>query len=472
MFIDLAFLGALMAALVIPLGLVAALITAVAVVKKPQAKRIWATVLCFTVWVGSWIVFGLVALMVSGRAASYVGVFGLGGLGLLVIALILVWRPFQRRPRLVTVGVIGGLVVALVAGTAVRDYHRANLLVVGDKDLQVDLQLYEPFVDGTLAASLDQPSTLSLEGWLPRMDGATALYPLYASFARATYPVGDYPTGHPGPQPTPAFDWQYFPEGSPPSEVACSTTSYAFTNLLLGEVDVAFLMGLSESQRQEAADLGVELELTPIGREAFVFFVNQRNSVSNLSADQVRQIYSGQIANWRDVGGSWSEIEAYQRNENSGSQTAFEEVMGDTPIMAPPRDREYTSMSGVAAQVLDYRNSRGAIGFSFRYYLEQMILSDAIKMLSIDGYAPTPENIASGDYPFTIDFYAVTVKGYNADAAEAWWGDAGADAQSRAHPSAEDQERARQATRLVDWITSAQGQELVEKVGYVPLRER
>ncbi|MDR1061041.1 MAG: hypothetical protein LBL83_07505, partial [Clostridiales bacterium] len=101
-------------------------------------------------------------------------------------------------------------------------------------------------------------------------------------------------------------------------------------------------------------------------------------------------------------------------------------------------------------------------GYSFRFYIEGM-LNDAelgkVKLLAIDGVSPTPQAIADGTYPFASDFYAVTVadREYESDR-----GGVGAKARAEA--------RAENARKLIDWILSAQGQELVEKTGYAPLR--
>lgn len=78
-------------------------------------------------------------------------------------------------------------------------------------------------------------------------------------------------------------------------------------------------MGVSDEQRAMAGQKGLELLLTPVGREAFVFFVNSRNSITDLSTSDVRRIYSGEVTNWREVGGGNNEIRAYQRPDESGS---------------------------------------------------------------------------------------------------------------------------------------------------------
>lgn len=66
------------------------------------------------------------------------------------------------------------------------------------------------------------------------------------------------------------------------------------------------------------------LKLTPIGREAFVFFVNKRNPVDSLTVEQIKDIYSGTVTNWKEVGGKKASIRAFQREENSGSQTKLQ----------------------------------------------------------------------------------------------------------------------------------------------------
>ena len=74
-------------------------------------------------------------------------------------------------------------------------------------------------------------------------------------------------------------------------------------NLINGRVDIIFALAPSEQQLAEAKRLGKELKLTPIGKEAFVFFVNEKNPVKSLTADEIKGIYSGEITNWKEVGG-------------------------------------------------------------------------------------------------------------------------------------------------------------------------
>jgi phosphate transport system substrate-binding protein len=227
--------------------------------------------------------------------------------------------------------------------------------------------------------------------------------------------------------------------------VVCSKTGPAFDYLIDGYADIVFLMGVSEEQRKAAADKGLELTLTPIGREAFVFFVNTANPVSGISSGDVMGIYSGQITNWREVGGGNYAIRAYQRPSGSGSQTMLEQIMRDVPIAPAPLEDVYNMMYGLVKRVAGYKNYNNSLGYSFAYYLKDMTGEPRIKLLSIDGAAPSRENIAWGAYPFSYDFYAVTARKGG----------------EYLNPA-----RAENIALFLRWITGPQGQYLVEATGY------
>ncbi|MDR2087793.1 MAG: substrate-binding domain-containing protein [Clostridiales Family XIII bacterium] len=373
--------------------------------------------------------------------------------GTALIGILLILKPFRPKPRRIAITALAAVLVATVASVAGPRVYENSLVKIGDGDMEIELDDYRPFGNNfnsrrgsTLAKTTDEPSTLSFADNLPRLDGATALYPLYAAFVRAVYPTGDRYRPYDPLEGTQA-------EGERFTLAACSRTSGAFANLLDGHADVIFLMDVSEAQAAQARDRGLKLEMTPIGREAFVFIVNAKNRVESLSQDEIRGIYSGEITNWRELGGANGKIEAYQRPENSGSQTALQKIMGDVPIIEPKEEEIQSFMGGVYNAVADYKNHRNALGYSFRFYIETM-LNDAelgkVKLLSVDGVAPTVETIADGSYPFTDAFCAITVSN---------------------RPPATDADRARaeNARKLIDWILSAQGRELVEKTGYVPL---
>jgi phosphate transport system substrate-binding protein len=224
--------------------------------------------------------------------------------------------------------------------------------------------------------------------------------------------------------------------------VSCSTTTNAYRSIVDGRSDIIFVAGPSEEQEAYAKEHGVELIYTPIGREAFVFFVHPDNPISGLTIEDLRSIYSGETTRWDQLGvKNLGKILAYQRDEGSGSQTALERfVMKDTPLMPATVDTGIDGMGGIVESVSAYKNHRNAIGFSFRFYCTALMKDFDVKLLSINGIAPTVENIENGTYPLASSFYAVT----RSDA----------DAETLA---------------LVEWICGPQGQKLIEETGYTPI---
>jgi len=331
----------------------------------------------------------------------------------LFVSLIFNWLTTTKR-KIWLAGVMG-IALLIASIKPIQHYYKMSIPTV---DAEVNVVVYQPFTEQNKVVKSDSKASLQLVEPLPRLDGATAMYPLYAAFVEATYPKGHYPYDR--------------------SKVMVSRTPEAYQNLISGDVDLIFVAAPSESQKRQAEMKGLTFNMTPIGREAFVFFVNHKNSVENLSLEQFKQIYAGKITNWHEVGGENAAIRAFQRPADSGSQTALESIMGDTPIMEAPAENVATGMGGIINEVSQYRNYKNAIGYTFRFYSTEMVNNKEIKLLSIDGIAPTKENIRNGTYPLVSEFYAVT---------------AGTD-----NPNVK---------KFIDWIVSDEGQALIEKVGYV-----
>ncbi|MGM8214560.1 PstS family phosphate ABC transporter substrate-binding protein [Bacillaceae bacterium W0354] len=295
--------------------------------------------------------------------------------------------------------------------------YKDNLKILSRQD--VDLSIYEPFTENNSLATLDERASLQLTSNLPIIDGATAFYPLYAAFVQAVYPEKEY---------------HYYD-----SEVMSSQTDGAYWRIAEKTADIIFAFYPSDEQLQRSKNAGYNLQFTPIGKEAFVFFVHTDNPVENLTVEKIQAIYSGEITNWNEVGGNNEPIRAYQRPDNSGSQQALKQVMGDIPLTSPPMDDVVQGMGGIIEQTAEYHNYKNAIGFSFHFFASEVVVNEDIKFLKIDGIYPEQSSIQDNSYPFLHEFYAVT----------------------------RDIDTNPQVDELVDWILSDQGQELVEKTGYV-----
>lgn len=224
-------------------------------------------------------------------------------------------------------------------------------------------------------------------------------------------------------------------------EVEHSKTHNAYVNLINGNADLILVTYPSEDEQKLAKDNNVELEIVPIVKEAFVFFVNKENPVENLTLSQIQNIYSGKTKNWKDVGGDDSKIVAYQRPENSGSQSGMLElVMKNVKMMRPTTETVSQSMADIIDVISDYDNGKNAIGYSYYYYATTMYTNDTMKLLSVNGIKPTYENIQTGLYDIQTAYYAVIRK---------------------------DESENSNARKLLNAMKSSRGQNVAKEAGYV-----
>ncbi len=329
----------------------------------------------------------------------------------------LIW--IKKRKRSIIVWAIAAVIslIALGVNYGIIKYDESITI---NTSPNINIHEYLPFDENSKIVKYDS-RTLKLTENLPRIDGAAALFPVYSAFVNAVYPQGT--TLHDG-----IFEYNNTPDG------------YRF----LAEKGTDIFIGVypSDEQKAYAEECNTTFRYTPIGNEAFVFFVHKDNPIENLTTEQVKSIYSGEITNWKDLGGKNEKIAAFQRNEGSGSQSMLERFMGDKSIMEAPKELINDLMVGIIERVSNYKSKSNSIGFSFRYYVEGIIKNPDIKMLSIDGVKPTAENIKSGSYPIVTPIYAVT---YEENANE-------------------------NVGKLLEWILSDEGQYIIEETGYVGLK--
>ncbi|MBO4544329.1 MAG: substrate-binding domain-containing protein [Verrucomicrobia bacterium] len=300
----------------------------------------------------------------------------------------------------------------------------------GYEGIGVDLNPYYPWSKTNLLAKLDEPSTLTLTNKID-WNGTEALYPLYAAFAQAVLPESILPRDVDD-----EISWKM-----PYKSGVNSYGIMVFNQVFIQEADIVFYTALSAAQKEQARRANAELTYTPIALDAFVFFVNKDCPIDGLTSQQARDIYSGKIRDWKELGAPAGRILAFQRPPDSSSQNAMERFMGVTPLATPLKKEIGGSMGGIREEVVQYQNVANAIGYSFRCYAA-LKGDDSIKFLKLDGVEPTPENIASGRYPATVEMLAITSQHSDPECA-----------------------------KLIEWILGPQGQKLVEKTGYIPLHK-
>ena len=282
-----------------------------------------------------------------------------------------------------------------------------------------DISVYNVFTKRYIDKRSDEMKEKSvdvkekLSGDLPVVDGAAALFPMYSAFVNAIYPKDSV-----------SFDGKDF---SSDSAMQYTNTRGAYKAVVDGTADIIFCAKPSQEQLEYAKQKGVELKMVPIGFEAFVFIVNKQNPVDDLTTDQVKGLYSGKYSKWSEVGGDDTYIDAVQRNKGSGSQTSMLAFMNGT-------DMKKSFIGALVGR---------SIGYTFRYYVKSMASNDNVKILSLNGVYPDEKTVASGEYPLSSNFYAI----YNAA------------------------NKNENVTKMIDFILSDKGQQIVQQSGYIPLKK-
>lgn len=257
----------------------------------------------------------------------------------------------------------------------------------------------------------------------PRMDGSTSMVPLGEAIASVLL----------GESREAVSDLTQF-----------NRTTQSFRNLMAGECDILIVGEPNADVYTDMETQGFDADIETIATDALIFVVNESNPVDNLTTEQVRKIYSGEITNWSEVGGDDAPIVAFQRNKSAGSQALMVKlVMQDTPLAEAPLEYVADDMGMLMESVKSYDNSANAIGYSVYYYANDMKMAQGLKILSIDGVQPNAQTIRSGEYPHRNAYYCVIPA------------DAPADSPNRI---------------LYDWLMTDEGQQLIAGEGYVSVK--
>lgn len=191
-------------------------------------------------------------------------------------------------------------------------------------------------------------------------------------------------------------------------------------------------MASREIKESELAEFP-KLNVIVIARDGIAIVANADVTVSDLTVEQVRDIFSGKITNWKDLGGEDENIIVVSREEGSGTRGAFEElVMGKDALITASAILQ-PSNGSIRTTVSTTPYSIGYMSFGY--------LDDTIKAISIGGIAPTEPNAADGSYPIVRPLNMLT-NGEPTGAVKAF----------------------------LDFILSDAGQKLVVEDGYIPVK--
>jgi len=186
--------------------------------------------------------------------------------------------------------------------------------------------------------------------------------------------------------------------------------------------------------------------VTPIAKEALVFFGDKKNPVESLTLEEVRGIYSGRLNNWLELSGIDEPIVAYRRDIDSESERFMLKVMADHSMQPPAKERVVNFWTGYDRwHTIEYRHGRNAMGYSFRMNIKTFVPikdKEKIKLFAIDGVTPTEENIRSGKYPLSETIIALVLRRNSLGG---------------------------QGEAVLNWLVSPEGKNYIHRLGYVPL---
>lgn len=173
------------------------------------------------------------------------------------------------------------------------------------------------------------------------------------------------------------------------------------------------------------------LEGTILAYDGIAIIVHPSNKVSDLSLEAIAKIYTGEIKNWKDVGGADGEIVLIGREANSGTRDGFESIT-DTEDKCKYR-QECTSTGDVITAVSSNPNAIG--------YASLASVKDSVKAVSVGGVAPSESTVKDGSYAVQRPFVLVTKK---------------------------DTKLSKSAKEFFDYITSSEANEIISNAGVVP----
>lgn len=180
------------------------------------------------------------------------------------------------------------------------------------------------------------------------------------------------------------------------------------------------------SSRDLKGEEASKVQSTVLAYDGVAVITNTSNPIKELTIEQIRDIFTGKITNWNQIGGNDSPIVVVSRETGSGTRTAFEEGVG---YSEEELVKTATISKGNGDVKTTVSTNENAIGFvSFEY------LDDAISAININGIKPTAENVKAGSYVLSRPFLAVTNEQYITE----------------------------DTKNLIDYITGKEGQQIVK----------
>lgn len=218
-------------------------------------------------------------------------------------------------------------------------------------------------------------------------------------------------------------------------EIAAEGSTTGISAIIDGTAQIGMSSRRAKPTEMSAATAkGVSMKPTIVAFDGIGVILNGGNPLTNLTKRQVEQIFAGDITDWSQVGGNPGKISIYTRNTSSGTYADFKELAMKKRDYAPSAQK----MAGneqIAAEVAKNPNGIGYVGLAYLH-------DPGIKVATIEGALPTEDSVLAKTYPYARPTFYYT----------------------NGEPTGE-------AAKFVDFTLSNEGQAIVRKVGFVPVRK-
>ncbi|MDR1145176.1 MAG: phosphate ABC transporter substrate-binding protein [Verrucomicrobiales bacterium] len=182
-----------------------------------------------------------------------------------------------------------------------------------------------------------------------------------------------------------------------------------------------------------SATKGVKMSPTVVAYDGIAIVVNANNPLKNLTKRQLEQIFTGDVTDWSAVGGKAGKISLYTRNTASGTYSEFKEMAMNKRDYAGT-SQKLAGNEQIVAEVAKNPNGIGYVGMAY-------VKASGIKVVTVDGGAPTKDSVQAHHYPLARNTYFYT-----------------------------DGVPQGLAKKFIDFILSPAGERIIDQVGFVPVK--
>ncbi len=180
-------------------------------------------------------------------------------------------------------------------------------------------------------------------------------------------------------------------------------TTRSFSYLMDREAKLLICAEPAQSVFDEMKEREFEYEMEAFSAEALVFVVNASNPVESLTTEQIQKIYTGEIRNWKEVGGNDATINPYIRNANSGSQEKMETiVMNGLKMIDWPEMVGYVMLS----PYFQLEQDEDGIAYTPFYYYDTIVNDDRTQVIGVNSVTPGKKTIENNSYPYVTEVMA------------------------------------------------------------------